>query len=404
MAVRKRANSWQYDFKLQGYARQRKAGFKTRAEAREAERRAREDLISGRKRTQFADAYEQYMSATTMKDRSRDSYGNLWPQIKPVLGHLFIEEVDTAAMDALKRALPSRLGPEISQQPTRLGASHTTVLLETGAPGRCALTYPTERTPKKQPKWYSEAERDRFLAGMFELQPQWYLFFYLSARLGLRVSEVYAISKSRLRDIPPRADCRSRGCSVGPKSGSAMLVTRKNNEAYTLGLAEDIVDAIRWHVRQGYAGPEFLFSKDGSFPRYIDSYGRPMVAVQRALGLRPLSHHALGRHSVASQAVTGGHSIKAVQAQLGSSLRAKHAHVRAPWIGCTTAFGGGITARCGTAWHPQGTEQKERHLANSLSARLRWLRGPDLNRRPSGYEPDELPDCSTPRRHYSQGL
>ena len=50
MAVRKRANPWQYDFKLQGYRRQRRAGFRTRAEAHEAEARAREDLISGRKR------------------------------------------------------------------------------------------------------------------------------------------------------------------------------------------------------------------------------------------------------------------------------------------------------------------------------------------------------------------
>src|SRR5690606_28251211 len=29
---------------------------------------------------------------------------------------------------------------------------------------------------------------------------------------------------------------------------------------------------------------------------------------------------------------------------------------------------------------------------------LTWWRGWDLNPRPSGYEPDELPDCSTPRR------
>ena len=28
---------------------------------------------------------------------------------------------------------------------------------------------------------------------------------------------------------------------------------------------------------------------------------------------------------------------------------------------------------------------------------LNWLREPDLNRRPSGYEPDELPGCSIPR-------
>ncbi len=29
-----------------------------------------------------------------------------------------------------------------------------------------------------------------------------------------------------------------------------------------------------------------------------------------------------------------------------------------------------------------------------------WLRGVDLNHRPLGYEPNELPDCSTPQSEY----
>src|SRR5256712_14178434 len=29
-----------------------------------------------------------------------------------------------------------------------------------------------------------------------------------------------------------------------------------------------------------------------------------------------------------------------------------------------------------------------------------WLRGVDLNHRPLGYEPNELPDCSTPQKNH----
>jgi hypothetical protein len=36
--------------------------------------------------------------------------------------------------------------------------------------------------------------------------------------------------------------------------------------------------------------------------------------------------------------------------------------------------------------------------SNQLNYRTKRLRGQDLNLRPSGYEPDELPGCSTPRR------
>ncbi len=32
---------------------------------------------------------------------------------------------------------------------------------------------------------------------------------------------------------------------------------------------------------------------------------------------------------------------------------------------------------------------------------LGWLRGVDLNHRPLGYEPNELPDCSTPRNDHN---
>ncbi len=37
------------------------------------------------------------------------------------------------------------------------------------------------------------------------------------------------------------------------------------------------------------------------------------------------------------------------------------------------------------------------HLSDFLLGLSAWLRGTDLNRRPLGYEPNELPDCSTPR-------
>jgi len=77
-----------------------------------AEKRAREDLLSGARRFVFRDGYAEYMAATRMKDRGRDAYEHVWRRIEPQLGHLYIEEVDTSALDAFTQTLPDHLGPK----------------------------------------------------------------------------------------------------------------------------------------------------------------------------------------------------------------------------------------------------------------------------------------------------
>ncbi|MEO8183648.1 MAG: hypothetical protein ABI895_33325 [Deltaproteobacteria bacterium] len=146
---------------------------------------------------------------------------------------------------------------------------------------------PMEAVIKPHVDWYTSKERDQLLEGMFRLEPQWYLFYYLTTRLGLRTGEVYAIAHRQFRREPPRLIV-DQAVQRGTKTREAKIVSRKNDEACVLDLTEDVLAAVDWHVGTGYAGPELLFSKTSVFPRYIDSHVRPLKLVQQKLGLRSL--------------------------------------------------------------------------------------------------------------------
>ncbi len=314
--VRKLADSWQYDFKPPGRDRERKGGFRTKQAALCAGQKKRVEIERGGKEITFEKAYEAFLAATAIKVRTLDTYSHHWKRIQPLLGHLYIEEVTTSELDTLKQNLPKHFAPATVNRHLALVSAVLRFMWKREKLSK--LPYiPKLSVPIKDKPWYSTAERDQLLDGMFRLQPQWYLFFYLTTRLGLRRSEVYAISRDKIRDIPPQlvVDCQ---VVRGTKKRKAKLDTRKNGAAYTLELSQDVVDAIQWHIKQGYAGEHFLFAEsEEAFPVYVDSYCRPLITVQKELGLRQLGHHAIGRHSVASQAATGGESIKAIQAQLG---------------------------------------------------------------------------------------
>src|SRR6267143_2941246 len=54
-----------------------------------------------------------------------------------------------------------------------------------------------------------------------------------------------------------------------------------------------------------------------------------------------------------------------------------------------------LYARTGRRNAPRDSTDCQPFVSRQLK---RWLRGRDLNPRPLGYEPNELPDCSTPRQ------
>ena len=70
---------------------------------------------------------------------------------------------------------------------------------------------------------------------------------------------------------------------------------------------------------------------------------------------------------------------------------------RPPWMGAVELWKTGPGGRWGSPARLAGQSRVENQKPRTplRYAGLNWVQGLDLNQRPSGYEPDELPGCST---------
>jgi hypothetical protein len=184
----------------------------------------------------MADAYAAYMGATQMKDRSRDRAHALWREIEPEIGHLYIEDVDTLALDTFKQKLRAKPRPNGSHV-EKIGANTMNHYLQLA---RATLRFmwkrgklksvpyvPMESVPTNVADWYSADERDTFLDGVFRAEPEWYCFFFLTMRLGLRRGEVYGLAHHQIRREPPMVTI-DQSVQRGTKKRAALITTRKN--------------------------------------------------------------------------------------------------------------------------------------------------------------------------------
>jgi hypothetical protein len=95
-------------------------------------------------------------------------------------------------------------------------------------------------------------------------------------------------------------------------------------------------------------------------------------------------------------------SVVLVVAITAVSLTAHHAQpaLRQSRVPSSCSTGTGRPWQAASQRHRQYLAENEKPAFWRGFFSKRWLRGRDLNPRPLGYEPNELPDCSTPRQKH----
>ncbi len=195
---------------------------------------------------------------------------------------------------------------------------------------RCAMEWrligemPTINTlpePQADFDWLRPAEVGRLLDIARSMRPQWFVFFLLAVRTGMRKGEIYGL---HWRSV----DFGARRITVEHNCWRGRLGTPKNGKTRVVPMTADLVEALSaW--RQHSAGEIVFPNKEGGLVSGQTTANEALSRALKKAGLRHVRFHDL-RHTFASHLVLQKCSLKVVQVLMGHSsvrMTERYAHV-----------------------------------------------------------------------------
>ena len=312
--------------------------------------------------------------------------------IFPHVGDVHLGDFDRGHADIVMRALPSELAPKTRRHICQLVNRVLELSVE---PLRLIDRNPLPRgwIPKvmtKKAKSFLYPKEERALLACSAVPLIHRILYAFLAREGMRKSEALWLEWSDIE----------RGLGV------VTLDENKTDDPRAWALGDDVAEALRrWHRHLGEpADDAAVFPLHGELRSddlrdHLVAAGvtRPQLFEATAKRI-PLRVHDL-RATFVTLALATGKSEAWVTARTGHQSSQMVANYKRATrlaselnLGWLAPMHEALPQLNGPSLGPE-IEAAESPVLGT--PRYRWLRGQDLNLRPSGYEPDELPDCST---------
>jgi integrase len=334
----------------------------SRAEAQRALRRLLEEVEDGQHRAleggsrTFAELLDEWLAHKAATDRSPTTIARYrsvieW-QLKPTLGAVPLERLETKAFDDLYRSLAARLEPASIRKAHIVARSALDRAVRWGWIRRNPAAT-AEPPPVRAPDVRSPDPDDvrRLIAAAERHDPLFAVFLRLAAATGARRGELCALRWSDL-DLDAARLTIERSLIV--VDGGVREAPTKTHNRRVIALDRGTLECLHRHLdrqrrlarRCGseLARDAFVFSRrpGGTHPLRPDNCTTSFDRLRRATGVSGFSLKDATRHLAATRLIAAGVDVRTVAGRLGHSRASTTLDVYSHWLPGRDAEAAGV--------------------------------------------------------------